>query len=157
MKQLGYTTRDRTGWGPGPWDEEPDKVQWEDESTGLPCLAVRNHYGAWCGYVGVPPGHRHFGKHYDDVDAGIHGGLTYSGRSNAPAGSPQRISHLPEPGEPEELWWLGFDCNHYDDFAPALFFELNRNDPFYKGGEGTVYRTLAYVKEQCTELARQIA
>lgn len=49
---------DRTGWPSGPWDDEPDRVEWRDEATGLPCLALRNDmFGSWCGYVAVPPGH----------------------------------------------------------------------------------------------------
>lgn len=44
-------------WGRGPWDQEPDKVQWLDEATDLDALAVRNAGGGLCGYVGVPPGH----------------------------------------------------------------------------------------------------
>jgi hypothetical protein len=44
----------------GDWMGEPDKAQWPDPSTGLPCLAVRNRFGVWCGYVGVSPGHRYY-------------------------------------------------------------------------------------------------
>src|SRR5437868_4216905 len=35
--------------GPGPWWDEPDKVQWIDPATDLDCLAVRGPFGAWCG------------------------------------------------------------------------------------------------------------
>lgn len=55
---------DRHGWGPGPWDGEPDKRQWEFEGTA--CLAVRGPSGAWCGYAGVPEGHPLYGLHYSD-------------------------------------------------------------------------------------------
>lgn len=57
MKALEYRTLDKSKWGDGPWHREPDKMQWQDEATGLPCLIVRNHGGAWCGYVGVNDGH----------------------------------------------------------------------------------------------------
>lgn len=54
-----YDVYDKSGWGDGPWQKEPDKAQWLDEATRLPCLAVRNNVsGTLCGYVGVPPGHR---------------------------------------------------------------------------------------------------
>src|SRR6266436_107280 len=53
---------DRTGWTEGPWDQEPDRLEWKDATTGLTCLAVRNRFGAWCGYVGVPPTHAWHGK-----------------------------------------------------------------------------------------------
>lgn len=49
-------------WGNGAWVDEPDKAQWRDEATGLPCLLVRNQLGALCGYVGVYPDHPYFAK-----------------------------------------------------------------------------------------------
>lgn len=62
----------KESWGQGPWVSEPDKVQWLDEASGLPCLIVRGPMGALCGYVGVPEGHPFFKKKYGDcarVDA----------------------------------------------------------------------------------------
>jgi hypothetical protein len=56
-----YRTIDKTLWPRGEWDDEPDKMQWQDEATGLPCLIVRGPVGALCGYVGVPEGHPCFG------------------------------------------------------------------------------------------------
>lgn len=43
-----YRTIDKTGWPIGQWTNEPDKVQWIDEATGLDCLIVR-HRG--CGHL----------------------------------------------------------------------------------------------------------
>src|SRR5437764_13906827 len=44
--------------GPGPWDGEPDKLQWIDCGTGYDCLIVRAvHHGRLCRYVGLPPSH----------------------------------------------------------------------------------------------------
>lgn len=64
MNTIEYTTIDKSTWGPGPWQDEPDKIQYVDEATGLPCLIVRNgkEIGALCGYVGVLPGHPLHGK-----------------------------------------------------------------------------------------------
>lgn len=54
-----FGTWDKSDWGDGAWQSEPDKVQWRDEATGAPCLALRAEVtGAWCGYVGIPKGHR---------------------------------------------------------------------------------------------------
>ena len=78
MKTIEYTYRDKSSWGDGPWQSEPDKIQWLDEATGLPCLIVRGPVGALCGYVGVPEGHPHFEQKYDDVDVRVHGGLTFA-------------------------------------------------------------------------------
>ena len=33
-----YRTVDKSTWARGPWDTEPDKMQWRDEATGLDCL-----------------------------------------------------------------------------------------------------------------------
>lgn len=82
MDTKAYTTIDRAalGWPSGEWDSEPDKLQWPDEATGLPCLAVRHaSLGHWCGYVGVPPEHPWAGHTYDsDVEVDVHGGLTFA-------------------------------------------------------------------------------
>jgi hypothetical protein len=73
----------RKDWPAGEWDNEPDKKQWLDKTTGLPCLIVRNNYGTLCGYVGVPKSHPLHGKGYqslydDNIDIDVHGGLTFS-------------------------------------------------------------------------------
>jgi hypothetical protein len=46
---------DRTNWPVGPWDAEGDREEWR--AFGLPCLAVRNHFGSWCGYAAVADKH----------------------------------------------------------------------------------------------------
>jgi hypothetical protein len=55
---------DKSEWARGPWDTEPDKAQWQDRATGLPCLIVRSRIGALFGYVGVLPGHPLHGVEY---------------------------------------------------------------------------------------------
>ena len=57
--ELIQTFIDRSDWLPGPWDDEPDRVEWRDEATGLPCLLRRGSpfIGVWCGYVALPPDH----------------------------------------------------------------------------------------------------
>ena len=72
---------DRSGFPPGPWDDQPDKIQWTTKA-GLPGLIVRNSIGSLCGYAAVNPGHPLHGTDYDKVPEtyaiGAHGGLTYS-------------------------------------------------------------------------------
>ncbi len=101
-------------WGEGPWQEESDRLEWEYK--GFPCLMRRNMEitGSWCGYVAVPPGHPAFEKGYDDVEVDVHGGLTYANHCQGP------ICHVPAPGEPDNVWWLGFDCAHGFDLSPRL-------------------------------------
>lgn len=96
METIEYRTIDKSSWSRGPWDDEPDKKQWRDPATGLACLIVRNHFGNWCGYVGVPPAHPWHGLGYSDTIPGrvkkedwdyensiggaieVHGGLTFA-------------------------------------------------------------------------------
>lgn len=131
---------DRSRWHQGPWDKEPDREEWRH--LGLPCLIVRNRMGGLCGYVGVPPGHPWHGKEMDDVDAEVHGGITYA----APCAEGGAICHVPLPGEPESVWWVGFDCVHLDDYAPGEGRQMEM--------DGT-YKPLAYVRAEVESLAQQ--
>lgn len=133
----------------GPWDYEPDRAEWRDEDTGLPCLARRGPLGQWCGYVAVPPGHPWHGADYDALPVDVHGGLTFAAPCDESAG----ICHAPRPGEPGDVWWLGFDCAHLGDLVPGM---VRLNLPPFPGSS-EVYRPLAYVRRECAELARQVA
>lgn len=135
------TEIDKSSWGDGPWMKEPDRVEWRH--NGMPCLMVRhNTLGHWCGYVGLPPEHPWYGKEYSDdaVNVSVHGGLTYSKECHG------NVCHIAQPGEPEHVWWLGFDCAHCDDHSPGLGYEWGHS----------IYRTLAYVQQQTKELAEQL-
>lgn len=144
MNNLTYTYLDRSDWPRGPWSNEPDKEQFTDPATGLPCLIVRNRDGALCGYVGVPAGHPWHGVDYMKIDADCHGGLTFSGPCrHHPDG--HGICHVPALGEPDDAWWQGFDCSHYLDFTPGSTLLLNDG----------VYRNWDYVKAECAHLAEQ--
>lgn len=138
----------RTGWPPGRWDAEPDKVQWTDRDTDLPCLAVRNDLGAWCGYVAVEPGHPFHGVDAESVPAEAHGGLNYADFCQGD------VCHVPDPGKPEHVWWFGFDCGHVGDFVPGMAWAA---DPALLPRWLTVvYRDLDYVAAECVSLARQL-
>lgn len=80
-----------------------------------------------CGYVGVEKGHPLYGKGYDDVNANVHGGLTYADLW------------------PDGLWWLGFDTGHFGDSLPIL------------GGTSGKKWTVEEVAEEAEELAQHIA
>lgn len=140
-------------WPAGPWDSEPDKMQWQDEDTGLPCLIVRNSMGALCGYVGVSEGHPLFGLDYSSTEADIevHGGLTFSDRCRPGSDEGRGICHVPEAGEPDHVWWLGFDCNHSGDESPDSIARGWRSEWFAS------YKPLAYVQGECRSLAAQLA
>lgn len=155
MKTIEYTFVDRSDWRRGPWDSEPDKVQWQDEETGFPCLAVRTGYGTWCGYVGVAEGHPWFQRHYRELeDVEVHGGLTFSDFCAPGARDGGGVCHIPDAGEPEHIWWLGFDCAHAFDVIPRYLGMMDMG--YLLKGEHGEYRTLAYVQFEVKSLVRQV-
>ena len=156
METKQWTTMDKAAWGDGPWQSEPDKLQWEDPDTGLPCLIKRNHGGALCGYVGIPEGHPWYRMDYDDTPLHPHGGLTYA--SHCQDGPEEAtICHIPAPGEPDNVWWVGFDCAHVGDLSPSSESIL-RSVGFshHPGWPTETYRSLAYVQAECREMAEEI-
>lgn len=162
MQQREYTTFDKSTWGEGPWQNEPDKVQFVDRATGYPCLVVRSGgSGALCGYVGVPEGHKFHGKHYDTEDlrdVNVHGGLTFSDKCS-PNGTEERsICHVPEPGESDNVWWFGFDTAHCWDISPAMDATLRSigHKPMRVIDDRMKYRRIGYVKRNIAKLALQL-
>lgn len=217
MQTREYRTIDKTAWGDGPWQDEPDKKQWRDEATGLPCLAVRGPGGHWCGYVGVGPSHPWHGKsysacvsperhephegdaegwHYNCTPGGIliaHGGITFAGgcadqsedrwrqmqgkvaeaqqeAQRYPRGDAAQwlaewgpvlgdyqawrermqataVCHVAGDGEPDNVWWFGFDCAHSGDLSPK----------YAREGSSGIYRPLSYVEAECHDLAGQLS
>lgn len=169
---------DRTGWDDGPWMREPDKVQWQDLATGLPCLAVRSPMGCWCGYVAVLPGHPWYQcphgarlasdpndwEHTIDGVIDVHGGLTFSDFCmplDGPGDEARRVCHVPGPGEPDRVWWFGFDCGHFMDVSPGLDARMRetgmRESALAAYGRlQDTYRTLDYVRREVTSLAWQL-
>lgn len=215
MNEIEKILSKKEAWGPGPWQDEPDR--WEGRFLDLVLLARRGPMGAWCGYVGVPPSHPWFGKHYSEClkknckkrkqtqkqlvnkyrrirerassrrerefaqlmirsmqsslgqiaaasrsscnhwrsrpesFLNVHGGLTYSDACDG------EICHQPQVGEPEHVWWFGFDCAHSMDLIPQMQ-ALSRALPGYPGGlhDKDSYRNLAYVQAEILSLARQL-
>lgn len=159
-----YWTVDKSAWGEGPWQAEPDKLQWIDAATGLDCLAVRAWgVGSWCGYVGLPEDHSLFGADYDAVDPSVHGGLTFGGPCQEPETEDGRtlveqrgVCHVPGSGRPERVFWLGFDCAHARDARPGMM-SLFGPELRARMAEFEVYRDLAYVMAEVASLALQLA
>jgi hypothetical protein len=130
----------RSQWAVGPWSNEPDRVEWIDSATNLPCLIVRNReLGHLCGYVGVPSSHPCFGRDYDEVDCEVHGGLTYANECSG------EICHKAN----QEVWWFGFDCAHLFDLSPWMKGR-NEHSPH------DVYRDIPYVRSECEKLAAEL-
>ena len=158
METLEYRTIDKSTWGDGPWMTEPDKRQWPDPATGLPCLIVRTHMGQLCGYVGVAEGHPLFGK--QDGDGGMpwlecHGGITFTDKCNPAETAEHGICHIPGVGEPDHVWWFGFDAAHSGDFVPGMESKIRSlGVPRYQHHD--TYRDLAYMTSHVTALAAQL-
>ncbi len=108
----------RENWPAGPWDAEgpEDRIEWRHK--GVPCLMVRNLMGAWCGYAAVGPDHPWHGKDYshEDVNVDVHGGLTFADKCQEGG----KICHVAQPGEPDPVWWFGFDTAHSGDRVPGM-------------------------------------
>lgn len=165
MKTISYYNIDKSGWGDGPWRTEPDKVQWQDPATGLPCLITRAYHGAPCGYVGVPEGHPLYGKPYaSDPGLKVHGGWNFAAGCNPAEQEGFGVCHLAEPGDPDNVWWIGFDCAHSWDYCPGTEATMERLgiSTFMSeicGGLGITppeYRNHAYAKANVTHLAAQL-
>lgn len=48
------------------------------EYKGFPCVVLFQQMGFGTGYVGLPKGHKYYGKEYDSIPVDCHCGLTYS-------------------------------------------------------------------------------
>jgi len=129
----------------GEWDDEEDLQKFE--SSGYQCIVLRGPVGSLNGYVELPLGHPSFGKHYDDVDVEVHGGLTYGSHTN------------PDTGEKDLGFWLGFDTAHAGDITPKTSSLLRAFSEAFEprpGGTKDTYKNFAYVREQVVSLAKQL-
>lgn len=130
-------------WGPGPWQKEPDSLDWKDEKTGLQCRIRRGPMGGLCGYAGVSPTHPLFGLGFNDMVPMPDGwkeqaldvnkmdvvGLFFSSLGGELNNNALRLSllfsihgglsfgnQMDESGD----WFFGFDCGHSQDYLPTL-------------------------------------
>ena len=129
-----------------PWEHEPDNEEWIDATTGYKCTIWRHPtHGNLNGYVAIPKGHRCHGGAYDWLTGmvEVHGGLTYASEDK-------------ETGE----WVVGFDTNHYNDFAPKLVQTIMKysswEDAELEMSKRGTYKTFAYVKAEVLSLAQQL-
>jgi len=157
---------DKSTWARGPWDDEPDRVDFRH--AGLPCLAVRHQdWGHWCGYVAVPKGHPAYGVDPFREDLGISADINYGAACSPP------ICHVPAPGEPDDVWWLGLDFGHCWDLSPGrdAFLPSSRRDlsselaellalteqTIARSGPMETYRALPYVRRTVEKIAEELA
>jgi hypothetical protein len=164
-EQVPEVKIDKSAWGDGPWMTEPDRVQWEH--AGYACLIVRHpNHGYLCAYVGIDRAHPFYGKNPLKENLPVDANLNYGACCNG------LICHVPAPGMPADVWWLGMDFAHAFDLAPALRAreramaariprlaelekrqqELESEAPFLR----EIYRTVAYATAQTEALAEQL-
>ena len=160
MKEQEWNFVDKSEWEQGPWMDEPDKRQWLDPETGLPCLIHRGPSGALCGYVGVSKGHPWYEQDYDacrvpenedgDTYVEVHGGLTFASKCGPTKENGRGICHVVEQGEADDVWWLGFDCAHSGDLCPSR--QRDRGWDYCES-----YKDFRYVELEVKRLAKQAA
>lgn len=151
---------------PGPWDNEPDELDWTDERTGYECRIKRHpSSGHLCGYVRIPEGNALHGLSYSAeltpalqpvMDAVMNGPIGKRGAIELMlmACGSRQVGYLFDvhgsvtfSGELQgkDGHWFGFDCAHCDDLCPGR--------SYLSGG---VYRDVEYVQAECESLARQL-
>jgi hypothetical protein len=143
---------------------KPYKIEREWKYAGLSCAVVMNREASnRCGYVRVPPTHPLHGKHYDEPDVEVHGGLTFA-----------NIEPCTE-HEDGQGWWFGFDCAHCNDasYDPnvdidtlqteeakaviKIHRDIVRKHPMPEGYPDEHYWTEAEVVAETERLAEQLA
>lgn len=119
---------------------------WVTEA-GLRAVVIATPMGHRCGYVGVDALNKNYGLGYDDVDANVHGGLTYARKGGEyPAES--------------DLYWFGFDCAHCDDRKDWSIMDEKYKNIYNSIGsidfEGSTIKDLDFCTKECESLARQL-
>ena len=112
------------------------------EYKGYQCLIRKNlHMGILLGYVGLPEGHKFYGKYYDKLERHIevHGGVTFADFFHN--GEVER--DLINSG----LWWIGFDCGHWMDVIPN--FQLHDYP-------GATYKDADFVRKEIKSMVDQL-
>lgn len=152
--RQAYRTFSKAAWGSGPWKGELDKAVWTDPATGLDCMHRRCRDGGYfCGYVAVEPGHPLYGFEHDAIPAALgvtaHTGLVESGPCDHGM-EEEAMCHVPAPGRPHDVWWLGFKCDDVGDDLPG-------GGRARAGDRSGIYRTADYVRAECERLALRLA
>jgi len=122
----------------------PHDVLAKGVHDGFDFVVTNNGMGYRCGYVRVPIGHPWHGKDIGDIDAEVHGGITFA-EADMPCANVDKA---------DDGWWFGFDCMHHCD-APDLALPTERPIPYeYDGGYSKI-RTQSYVESECRSLCVQ--
>lgn len=94
----------------------PDSVLARGEHMGYQYRVTHNGSAFRCGYIQLPIWHPWHGRHYNDINTDVHGGLTFS-EPDMPCNTV---------GEDKD-WWVGFDCGHCKRVDAFAFEEYRIN------------------------------
>lgn len=137
-----WTFIDKSTWKDGPWKQEPDRIEWIDNTTGLFCLIVRKPSGVLSGYVGVRKDHPFFLHPHHLLRLWVHRGLSYCNLSRGDDETGIRYTFSSQ--DSGRIWWFGFSCDSEDDLFPAYRSSLGQ------------YRDIEYVTQEIVSLIEQI-
>ena len=144
---IDYYVAPKEAWGPGEWDNEPDRIEFE---TGYyPSIILRNTYGSLNGYIAVKEGHPWFLQNYDQIRSSS---LELSWASHEDA-------LLPLPSGWTMAWWVGFTRSSYFDLMPALEVMMRREalqeqPSWLFRSPRTTYKSIPFIKAQLQILAQ---
>jgi hypothetical protein len=156
MQKIEYRLDDKSTWGDGPWQSEPDMLLWVDPQTGLQCMIARADFGHLCGYVGLLPGHPLHGKEYRNIALHAHGDINFANEFSLAS-----LRLDPPLNDSTPLWWLGFDCGHSWDFSPGMAAHIkelgiSNFDGIELFNQPQRYCIIDYVFAEVTDLAAQL-
>lgn len=111
-------------------------IEKQFEYNGFLCAVLMQKLGHRCGYVGIPKGHKLYGRKDLEKTIDVHGGITYS--------SWKRTDGYPI-DKPNDYHWIGWDYAHYGDCADADDYIKNFGQEEYfrriKYGGGYIFAT----------------
>lgn len=147
MKCMQRNNICKDDWPDGPWNNEPDILTFEHFNR--KCCISRNKFGNLCGYVAIEDKNDPLWfSGYNDLDADIYGGLTFSGFSVQLSREICRQS--------SSVWWIGFDTSHSDDLSPSLIGkDLYDNLP-KNIIKRTTYKNIEFVKNETMLLSERL-
>lgn len=102
-KYFNIDLSKKESWGPGEWNNEVDYEEFEYKNH--LCILRRGFMGQWLGYARISSQSK-WAQKGEEEKLEVHGGITWI------------QNYLPGKEPSDEFFWLGFDCNHYYDYAP---------------------------------------